>query len=73
VIGGLFTSVRPYLPYTAATTLAGTKLGHAGFGPSHAISGGSPLTFAAATAMLAGLAVVLAVVAAGTTVRRDIT
>jgi hypothetical protein len=36
-------------------------------------SGGSPLPSAAATALLAGLAVVLAVVAAGTTVRRDIT
>lgn len=72
LIGGLFTSIRPYLPYTAATTLAGTKLGYAGFGPSHAVSGGSPLPFAAATALLAGLVVVLAVLAAGTTVRRDI-
>ena len=73
VIGGLFSSVRPYLPYTAATTLAGTKLGYGGFGPSHAVSGGSPLPFAAATALLAGLAVVLAAAAARTTVRRDIT
>ena len=72
VIGGLFTSVRPYLPYTAATTLAGTKLGYAGFGPSRAVSGGTPLPFAAATALLVGLAVLLAVVAARTTVRRDI-
>ncbi len=38
----------------------------------HTISGGSPLPFAAATALLAGLAVVLAVFAAGTTVRGDI-
>jgi ABC-2 type transport system permease protein len=72
VIGGLFTSVRPYLPYTAATTLAGTSLGGAAFGPAHAVSGGTPLPFAAATALLAGLAVVLAVLAARTTVRRDI-
>ncbi len=72
LIGGLFTSVRPYLPYTAATTLAGTKLGDAGFGPSHAVTGGSPLPFAAATALLAGLAVLLAAAAAGTTVRRDV-
>jgi ABC-2 type transport system permease protein len=72
LIGGLFTSVRPYLPYTAGTTLAGTALGAAGFGPSRAVSGGTPLPFAAATALLAGLAVVLAVVAARTTVRRDI-
>jgi ABC-2 type transport system permease protein len=72
LIGGLFTSVSRYLPYTAATTLAGTALGAAGFGPSHAVSGGVPLPFAAATALLAGLAVVLALVAARTTVRRDV-
>jgi ABC-2 type transport system permease protein len=72
LIGGLFTSVRPYLPYTAATTLAGTKLGYAGFGPSHGLSGGSPLPFAAATALLAVLALALAAIAAATTVRRDI-
>jgi ABC-2 type transport system permease protein len=72
LIGGLFTSVRPYLPYTAATSLAGTALGAAGFGPAHAASGAVPLPFAAATALLAGLAVVLATIAARTTVRRDI-
>jgi ABC-2 type transport system permease protein len=72
LIGGLFTSVRPYLPYTAGTTLAGTALGAAGFGPSHGVSGGAPLPFAAATALLAGLTVVLGVVAARTTLRRDI-
>jgi ABC-2 type transport system permease protein len=73
LLGGLFTAVRPYLPYTAATTLAGTSLGGAGFGPAHAVSGGTPLPFAAATALLAGLAIVLGGLAARTTVRRDIT
>jgi ABC-2 type transport system permease protein len=73
LIGGLFTSIRPYLPYTAATTLGGTVLGAAGFGPAHAASSDAPLPFAAATAVLAGLALVLAVVAARTTLRRDIT
>ena len=72
LIGGLFTSARPYLPYTDATTLAGTVLGYAGFGPSHNVSGGVPLPFAAAALLLAGLAVVLAAVASRTTVRRDI-
>ena len=72
LIGGLFTSVRPYLPYTDATTLAGTVLGYAGFGPSHNVSGGVPLPFAWAALLLAGLAAVLATVAARTTVRRDI-
>jgi ABC-2 type transport system permease protein len=72
LIGGLFTSIRPYLPYTAATSLAGTALGAAGFGPSRGVSGGAPLPFAATTALLAGLTVLLAVVAARTTVRRDV-
>jgi ABC-2 type transport system permease protein len=72
LIGGLFTSIRLYLPYTAASNLAGTALGAAGFGPSRAVSGGTPLPFAAATALLIGLAVALAFVAARTTVRRDI-
>jgi ABC-2 type transport system permease protein len=73
LIGGLFTSVRPYLPYTAGTTLAGTALGAAGFGPAHGVSGGAALPFAGATALLVGLAVALAAIAARTTVRRDIT
>lgn len=72
LLGGLFTSIRPYLPYTAATTLAGTSLGGGAFGPAHGVNGGTPLPFAAATALLAGLALVLAMVAARTTVRRDI-
>jgi ABC-2 type transport system permease protein len=73
LIGALFTGVRPYLPYTAATTLAGTALGAAGFGPAHAASSAAPLPFAAATAALTGIALVLSVLAARTTVRRDIT
>jgi ABC-2 type transport system permease protein len=32
VVGGNFTSVRPYLPYTAATTLGGAKVTSAFFG-----------------------------------------
>src|SRR6201996_1351940 len=48
LIGGLFTAVRPYLPYTAATTLAGAKLGAAAFGPARTVSGsGGPPAFAA--------------------------
>lgn len=73
LVGGLFTSVRPFLPYTAATTMAGSALGGAAFGPAHNVSGGTPLPFLAAAALLAGLATVLAAVAARTTVRRDIT
>ena len=70
LIGGLFGAARPYLPYTAATSLAGTPLGEAGFSPA---SGVAPLPFAAAAALLLAIALAGAVVAARTTVRRDIT
>jgi len=72
LIGGLFTAIRPYLPYTAGTTLAGTPLGEAGFGPAHGVGGGTPLPFAVAAALLIGIIVVLAAIAARTTIRRDI-
>ena len=73
LIGGLYTSTRPYLPYTAATTLAGTKLGSAAFGPAHGLKGSSPLPFVADVAMIAAFATAVALIAARTTVRRDIT
>jgi hypothetical protein len=67
------TSVRPYLPYTAATTLAGAKLGGAAFGPAHGLNGGAPLPFTAAAAIIAAVATAIAIVASRTTLRRDIT
>jgi ABC-2 type transport system permease protein len=73
VIGGLYTSVRLFLPYTAATTLAGAKLGNAAFGPADGLKGGGALPFAAAAALIAAIAAVISVVAAHTTVRADIT
>jgi ABC-type transport system involved in multi-copper enzyme maturation permease subunit len=73
VLGGLFTSIRPYLPYTAASTLSGTPLGGSAFGPAHGLTGGSPLPFAAAAALIAGLAIMFCAVAARTTVERDVT
>jgi ABC-2 type transport system permease protein len=73
VIGGLYTSVRPYLPYTVATTLAGAKLGNAAFGPAHGLSGGGPLPFIGGLALLAGLTAVIALAAARLTLPRDIT
>lgn len=73
VIGGLYTSVRPYLPYTAATTLAGSKLGNAAFGPAHGLNGGGPLSFAAGAALIAATAIAAAITASRTTLRRDIT
>jgi hypothetical protein len=72
LIGGLFTAVRPYLPYTAATTLAGIKPGGAAFGPAHNVAGGGPLPFAAAAALLAATAVGAALLAAKTTLTHDI-
>jgi ABC-2 type transport system permease protein len=73
LIGGLFTSVRPYLPYTAATTLAGVKLGNAAFGPAHGEAvAAAPLPFIAALALVAALAAAVSVLAAPTTVERDI-
>jgi ABC-2 type transport system permease protein len=72
LIGGLFNSVQPYLPYTAATTLSGTAPGQGAFGPAHHIGSGTALPFAGAAGLLAGLAAVLCLLAARTTVRRDI-
>jgi ABC-2 type transport system permease protein len=70
---GLFTAIRPYLPYTAATTLAGSPLGSASFGPARGAASGAPLPFAAAAALLAAIAIAGALAAARTTLRRDIT
>ncbi len=62
IIGGIFNSVAPYLPVTAANTLGGTNLG----------GGVSPLPFAAAAALVAGVVIVLGTVAARTTVQHDV-
>jgi ABC-2 type transport system permease protein len=80
IIGGLFTTIQPYLPYTAATTLAGAKLG-AGAGGVHvsvhhgavaAVAPG-PLPFGAAVALLGALVIVVSVIAACSRLRADIT
>jgi ABC-type transport system involved in multi-copper enzyme maturation permease subunit len=73
LLGALVNSVQPYLPYTAATALAGTGLGGAAFGPAHgAATTATALPFAPATGLLAAVAVVIAAVAAWTTVARDV-
>ena len=72
LLGGLFTSLRPYLPYTAATTMAGARLGFSSFGPAHGVAGGTPLPFAAAAGLVAAVAAVLSLAAARTTVQKDI-
>lgn len=72
VLGGLYPAARPYLPYAAATTLSGARVGYSTFGPAHGAGGNSPLPFAAAAALVAGVAVLIAALAARTTVRRDV-
>ena len=69
---GLFPAAARFLPYTAATNLAGTQLGGAAFGPAHGTSATTPLPFAVTVALLAAMTIALAAVAARTTVRRDI-
>lgn len=73
VAGGFFPSVRPYLPYTAATTLGGANLTSAFFGAGRLAPGPGALPFAAAAALVAGVAITLAAIAARTTVPADIT
>jgi ABC-2 type transport system permease protein len=73
LLGDLFSSVQPYLPYTAATTLAGSSLGGAAFGPAHdAATTAAALPFAAATGLLIGVAAALSLLAARITVPRDV-
>jgi ABC-2 type transport system permease protein len=73
VIGGLYHPIWPYLPYTAASTIAGIPIGGAAFGPAHGGSDGTSLPVFAAAAVVAALAAVFAVVASRTTLREDIT
>jgi ABC-2 type transport system permease protein len=72
ILGGVFNSLDPYLPFTAATTLAGSRLGGGGFGFGGNPSA-SPLPFLAATALVLAVAAVLSVGAAATSIRRDVT
>lgn len=73
LIGAVFPAVHPYLPYTAGTTLAGTPLGTASFGAGRGASSVATLPFAAATALLLAVGLAVAVIAARTSLRRDIT
>lgn len=73
ILGGTVTVLRPYLPYTVATTLGGTKLGAGAFGPGYSVTTQQALPLLLAGALLAALACALAWVAARTTLRHDIT
>lgn len=73
ILGGAVTSIRPYLPYTAASTLGGAKLGAAAFGPGYSESAQGPLAFVAAAVLVAAVAAALSLLATRTTVRHDVT
>jgi ABC-2 type transport system permease protein len=80
VIGGFFTAVQPYLPYSAATTLAGGELGAGGGGVNVEVNHGAasavtaaPLPFGVAVVLLGALVIVASVVAARSRLRADIT
>jgi ABC-type transport system involved in multi-copper enzyme maturation permease subunit len=62
-VGGLYESAQRYLPYTAATSLAGTKLE----------AGTSALPFALTSALIAAAAALISFIAARTTLNADIT
>jgi hypothetical protein len=70
VVGGPATAAAPYLPYTAAAMIAGVA---SGGGMPPIPRGVIAVPFPAAGAVLAGVAILLAALAAATTVRRDIT
>ena len=71
IVGGLFNFIGPYLPFTAVTTLAGSRLGGGGFGFSGS-SSATALPFAATAVLVAGLAIILSLIASGTSLRHDI-
>jgi ABC-2 type transport system permease protein len=69
ILGGLSRQIAPYLPFTAAASMAGAANGAMPPMPS----GMTPLPLAAAAGLLTALTVLIATVAARTTLRRDIT
>lgn len=71
VLSGVFGSASPYLPFTAASTLGGSRLGGGDIG-FYSSSSVRPLPFAVAAALVAGLAIVISAMASVTSVRADI-
>jgi hypothetical protein len=69
------TDIRPteILGQAAASTLGGAKLGAAAFGPGYAISAQEPLAFMRAAELVAGIGVIVALLATRTEVRHDVT
>jgi ABC-type transport system involved in multi-copper enzyme maturation permease subunit len=71
ILGGVINQLGPYLPFTAATTLAGAKLGGGGFGYTGS-SSATPLPFIAAAALIAALTTLISMIAARTSLPADI-
>jgi ABC-type transport system involved in multi-copper enzyme maturation permease subunit len=72
ILAGVFKPAGPYLPYTACMTLASSYPGGGVLGyatESHT----APLPYLAAVGLVAGIAVLIATIAARTSLRRDIT
>jgi ABC-type transport system involved in multi-copper enzyme maturation permease subunit len=69
ILGASFSSVGPYLPYTAAAMTAGVTNG-GGMPPIP--RGIHPLSFVAVVALLAGIVVILSAISLLTTLRRDV-
>jgi ABC-type transport system involved in multi-copper enzyme maturation permease subunit len=72
IIGSLFPSAQRYLPYAAATTLGGAKLGQVAFGLGRVKYSAAPLPFAAAAALVLVVALLLLALAARLSLPRDI-
>lgn len=68
LVGGLFHSAGPYLPFMASATMAGAASGSMPPLPT----GLSPLPFAAVVGLLAVVAIALSAVAVHTTLQRDV-
>ena len=71
ILGGVLNQLGPYLPFTAATTLAGAKLGGGGFGYTGS-STATPLPFLVAAALIAAITTLVSMIAARTSLRADI-
>lgn len=72
ILAGVFGAAGPYLPYTASMTLASSHPGGGVLGyatESHT----APLPYLAAVGLVAGVAALIAIVAARTSLRRDVT
>jgi ABC-type transport system involved in multi-copper enzyme maturation permease subunit len=70
ILGGVFDQISPYLPFTAATTIAGARLGGGGFGFTGGVSA-SPLPAVAATGLLVAVGAAMCLIATPA-LRRDI-